>query len=262
MGLMQLVLKTLYTMTIKRVNGKILNNLWDIGAKHALFREDGKWYHQLNDFPGVLFDANGYIVFESHEEYLDCPHLQIKKDLHVPRGISSIPGYVKITEEYIIHEFSQQIDEISQKNKNYSKPNKITTRRKTEMLSVPKAVDISQPKKAKRVLSKTNRIIRDTRIAKWVKYVHSFQCQICGNAIELQNGNLYSEAHHLKPLGEPHNGPDIVENIVCVCPNHHAQLDYGAIEINKPDLNIVHGHRIGDQYINYHNTVIVKIYSG
>jgi hypothetical protein len=36
----------------KRITGKILNEAWQVGAKHALYREDGKWYHQLRDFPG------------------------------------------------------------------------------------------------------------------------------------------------------------------------------------------------------------------
>ncbi len=176
----------------------------------------------------------------------------------MPHGIKSIPGYVRIAEEYNIQEFSQKIKEISQKNYGITKKNSRVI--KPTIVEPPKAVDISQHSKVKRILSTTNRIIRDSKIAKWVKYVHRHQCQICGFTIKLQNGNLYSEAHHLKPLGEPYNGPDIIENIICVCPNHHAQLDYGAIEINLSELITVQGHNIGDEYIEYHNEVIVKLY--
>lgn len=244
----------------KKVNGKILNNLWEVGAKHALYHEDGKWYHQLRAFPGALFDARGYIVFESEAEYLDCVYLRIKRDLHIPDGIKSIPGYVKIAEEYYIADFTQQIREVSKQK--YKTNDKVSKSQESKIIDAPLASDISHSSKTRRTLSVENRIIRDTKIAKWVKYVHGYRCQICREAIELQNGNLYAEAHHLKPLGEPHNGPDVIENVLCVCPNHHAQLDYGAIEIDKSRLYNVQGHHIGDQYINYHNTVIIEKYSG
>lgn len=78
----------------EKVNGKRLNDEWNVGAKHALYREDGTWYHQLSDFPGALFDANGYIVFDSEADYRNCEYLQIGKQVSVPDGISSIPGYV------------------------------------------------------------------------------------------------------------------------------------------------------------------------
>ena len=79
---------------MQKLDGKTLNELWHVGAKHSLYREDGKWYHQLRDFPGALFDANGYVIFKTKEEYLASPFLQIQQDLHVPGGISSIPNYI------------------------------------------------------------------------------------------------------------------------------------------------------------------------
>ncbi|MCX5892441.1 MAG: HNH endonuclease, partial [Deltaproteobacteria bacterium] len=54
--------------------------------------------------------------------------------------------------------------------------------------------------------------------------------------------------HHIKPLGSPHDGPDVRENILCVCPNHHVMLDYGVIELDGVQLP-----GIGREYINYHN---------
>jgi 5-methylcytosine-specific restriction protein A len=81
----------------RNINGKYLNELWNVGAKHALYREDGKWYHNLIDFPGALFDINGYIVFKTEQDYLESPYLQIQQDLHVINGISSIQGYIRKT---------------------------------------------------------------------------------------------------------------------------------------------------------------------
>jgi len=41
-----------------------------------------------------------------------------------------------------------------------------------------------------------------------------------------------AEVVGMEPLGTPHNGPDVYENIVCVCPNHHVLLDYGVIPLD------------------------------
>jgi len=81
---------------MKKISGKYLNNLWGVNAKHALYREDGKWYHHLTQFPGALFDKHGYIMFTTSDEYKTSPYLQHTQDLHVPEGISQIPGYKKI----------------------------------------------------------------------------------------------------------------------------------------------------------------------
>jgi hypothetical protein len=83
----------------ERITGKLLSEKWNIDVQHALYREDGKWYHQLTDFPGALFDATGYILFETEEDYRNCGYLVIGKDVHVPEGIVSIPGYIYFDNE-------------------------------------------------------------------------------------------------------------------------------------------------------------------
>ncbi|TES82867.1 HNH endonuclease [Burkholderia cepacia] len=105
---------------------------------------------------------------------------------------------------------------------------------------------------------KTYRILRDTALARQIKLLHKNKCQICGESIKLPNGELYSEAHHIQPLGNPHKGPDTSENILVLCPNHHVMLDYGVIAIDPSKLNLHHKHKIGATYITYHNEVIMK----
>lgn len=79
-------------------NGRILNWKWGVVAKHALYRENGRWYHILQRFPGALFDAHGYIVFQTEREFRNCPHLSIGAEVNIrdPRGISAIQGYVRV----------------------------------------------------------------------------------------------------------------------------------------------------------------------
>lgn len=69
------------------------------GAAHSLYRETGDWYHHLKYFPGVLFDLNVYVTFQSENDYINSPYLRHAQDLNVPDGISSIPGYQYFTNE-------------------------------------------------------------------------------------------------------------------------------------------------------------------
>jgi len=104
----------------------------------------------------------------------------------------------------------------------------------------------------------TSRIIRDTALSVKVKAINSYKCQLCGLSLEMPAGKKYAEAHHIKPLGSPHGGPDIISNMICLCPNHHAELDYGAIKLKKEDITINQGHEISDEFIFYHNEVIYQ----
>ena len=102
------------------------------------------------------------------------------------------------------------------------------------------------------------RILRDTNLALEVKHLHEYKCQICGHTINLPDGKQYAEAHHIKPLGKPHNGPDVIANIICVCPNHHAELDYGVLKIDLSFLSFTAKHAIDSQYVDYHNQFVCK----
>ena len=84
---------------VSRRTGRKLNLELGIGARHALYREDGTWYHILERFPGALFDANGYVLFETQDDYRNCPGVAIGKEknwCHIPAGIVSLPGYVRV----------------------------------------------------------------------------------------------------------------------------------------------------------------------
>lgn len=89
------------------------------------------------------------------------------------------------------------------------------------------------------------RVVRDSNLTKTLKKQHEHKCQICGEALELGKEIYYSEAHHIKPLGEPHNGPDLAENIIILCPNHHVLCDYGAMELKIQDVKQRDVHVIG-----------------
>lgn len=206
----------------RKNTGRNLNEKWGVNANHALYRKDGTWYHRLTEFLAALFDANGYVLFETKDEYLNCPYLQLGKQTHCPEGVSSIPNYVRVEND------------------------------------VEQASDLAEPEGAVRTLCFTNRIVRDTPLARRIKKLHNNKCQVCSRTLTLFGGESYAEAHHIKPLGSVHQGPDVAKNIICVCPNCHAQLDYGAIKLRKAGLQFIPKHHIEDVYIDYHNSGIYK----
>jgi 5-methylcytosine-specific restriction endonuclease McrA len=124
----------------------------------------------------------------------------------------------------------------------------------------PKAIDFETDgvEEPERGYVTTYRILRDTNLARQLKVLYSHECQICNMTINLPSGERYSEAHHIIPLGSPHNGPDTPENIIVLCPNHHVMLDYGVIKLNAEIIVQKSGHKLSTQSINYHNQ---KIYS-
>ncbi len=88
--------KNMHELLPRRMSGDKLNREWKVGARQALYHKDGHWFNNLNLFPGALFDPNGYILFKTDQEYLKCKYLKIGKETNVPKGIWSIPGYVKM----------------------------------------------------------------------------------------------------------------------------------------------------------------------
>ena len=103
-----------------------------------------------------------------------------------------------------------------------------------------------------------SRLIRSTETANAVKILHNYRCQICGERLETPMGP-YAEAAHIRPLGRPHDGPDVQANILCLCPNHHVLFDMGAITIEDnlqidglpSSLRTVVGHSVSTDYLRY-----------
>src|SRR5699024_11865717 len=71
---------------------------------------------------------------------------------------------------------------------------------------------------------------RDQGIVQYLKSLYSNACQVCGEKIDVGGGINASEVHHIRPLGK-HNVPDIMENMIILCTNHHVMFDRGAITI-------------------------------
>jgi predicted restriction endonuclease len=69
------------------------------------------------------------------------------------------------------------------------------------------------------------RISRDIDTIAKLKLLREYKCQICGTSIKKKGGGLYIEGAHITP--KRRSGPEIPENILILCPNHHKEFDYG-----------------------------------
>jgi len=76
---------------------------------------------------------------------------------------------------------------------------------------------------------------RNNKIVKELKKLYGGKCQITGETLTFKkkNGELYSEVHHLIPLGE--SGSDSYANAIVLSPLIHRMLHYA--DVSEIDLN-------------------------
>lgn len=134
-------------------------------------------------------------------------------------------------------------------------------------MATGKSFDMDQPEGPSRIAMSVERVIRDSNLVRTVKNLYENRCQVCGTTIETGRAR-YSEGHHIKPLGGNHRGPDTADNIIVLCPNHHAEFDYGWMAVDPDTMEICHvdpgnqyvgerlsqvaGHEIAREYLRYH----------
>ena len=117
----------------------------------------------------------------------------------------------------------------------------------------------------RRIETTVQRIVRSTTVSQTVKTLNNHTCQTCHRLV-VTPGGPYAEAAHIKPLGTPHNGPDVLENVLCLCPTCHVLFDYGAFliddnlvvrsafdtQLDGRALLVKSSHKIDLECIRYH----------
>jgi|GEM_PF-799785 len=67
---------------------------------------------------------------------------------------------------------------------------------------------------------------RDPRIRNWVLDRAQGKCEFCGQkGFTTKAGKIYLETHHVIALCD--GGPDVVTNVIALCPNDHRQAHFG-----------------------------------
>lgn len=103
-----------------------------------------------------------------------------------------------------------------------------------------------------------SRLIRDTAVTRQVKSLYRHRCQVCDVQLQAPMG-VYAEAAHIMPLGAPHHGPDVLANVLCLCPNHHVLFDLGSFAVADDftlvglpgELHRKSEHQIGAKFLAY-----------
>ncbi len=182
--------------TLHRDKALHLNEAWSVGAVQARYSDDGHWYAKLTRFPAALFDAHGYVLFATEEEYISSPHLRIRKQISVPKpGISGIPGYVRVIDRDAPPTLDVDIH-----------PGGRTEGRRRLVYHLQRERNRAVVKAKKRQVS-------------------SLDCEICGFSFGETYGAVasdYCEAHHLRPLGEVESTTQTrMEDLAILCANCH-----------------------------------------
>lgn len=89
------------------------------------------------------------------------------------------------------------------------------------------------------------KVIERGEIANKIKEYIQYKCQICESlgqnpySFKKKNGEYYVETHHIIPVSDLENSKLSVDNLICLCPNHHREVHYGNVKIiNNNDMYV------------------------
>ena len=153
---------------------------------------------------------------------------------------------INLSEESLIT-FISGIYKINNSFKLESKLNKISKKQSIQMSFV---MPTTKNGPAQKNTAEVTRFLRDTSKVKKLKKLYDNKCQICSHTFEYKKNQFYSEVHHYNPLKD--NADDDIDNMIVVCPNHHAEFDYNLIAIDIDGKSILdrNGKKIAE--IHFH----------
>ena len=112
----------------------------------------------------------------------------------------------------------------------------------------------------------TTRPVTGSKAAQRVKALYDNSCQVCGQAVPVL-GKRYCEAVPIRPLGDPHQGSDSVDNMLCLCPNHRVMFEYGTFGVGDDHsllgirlyrrLQLSPEHGLDEHNLRYHREHIM-----
>ena len=133
--------------------------------------------------------------------------------------------------------------------------------------------DIEHPTSpSERVQYSGNRVKRNYSYAQQIRDLYDNTCQVCKVFLKTPTEGIgISEAAHIKAIGKPHNGPDTKANMICLCPNHHAQFDrysfyiepgtleiVGLDEFKRKSITIHKKHKVKEEFFEYQKQQYLK----
>ena len=204
---------------------------------------------------------NDWFLFAYNGKYMYAAQVKEQRKLVVSfKNITEISrGFVKTNNELGISSSMPSVHRIPLLDVNDSKTQQIIKKyhsiegflheRKIQ-IKKPHIKEITiEPASVKKIPKKIKttivRVIRDTAKTKKLKIRYDNICQVCRYKI----AENYSDVHHVWPIGD--KGDDDYDNMLVLCPNHHAMFDLALIqfdELRKGHLVHVNGKEIGKLY--------------
>ena len=124
-----------------------------------------------------------------------------------------------------------------------------------------------------RVQGMTSRLKRDIKLSEKIKKMYDHRCQVCDVQLHSPSGPIAIGAQ-IRGLGRPHNGPDTIENMLCLCPNHHDQFDrlafcvepeslkiIGLNDFEERHIKVLNRHRLDKQFLEYHKALVFETHN-
>ena len=190
-----------------------LNESWAAGAVQARYSDDGHWYAALTRFPAALFDATGYLLFATEEQYRASPHIRLGKQISVPKpGISAVPGYVRMVEETALENTDLDVHGFEAVEGN------------------------------RQLVVHLQRERNQALVRKKKEGAPSLNCEACEFSFGQAYGKLageYCEVHHLVPLAEAEKSRTTrLKDLAILCANCHRVIHlrnppYGLLELKE-----------------------------
>jgi len=105
----------------------------NIVAKHGVYSRLGDFYHKLEKWPGAVYDFDGYVIFNTKEDYTASKFLRISptsNSVHVIGSLKEAPGYIYYPKH--LYNYFEQIPDEKIKQEDISKIKKDKTITATE----------------------------------------------------------------------------------------------------------------------------------
>ena len=258
--------KEFHANFIKKSSNKKISHFW----KFSKSKNNAEILKNVQKNDWFLFAYDGKYEYASQVSNNTRFHVSFKKIKSISRSFMRTNSELGISSNMpSVHNFSLlQIDDDITKNvvKKYESIEKFLVEGKISTKKSPKKIvknvtieAASIEKIPKKINYETVRVIRDTVRTKKLKIRYDNKCQVCKYKI----AENYSDVHHIWPIGDkPIGGNDDYDNMLVLCPNHHAMFDLALIqfdELEKWNLVHVNGDKIGklylkkDHYINPKN---------
>lgn len=152
---------------------------------------------------------------------------------------TSIPFYqmIKFSKKKLSSEAFPGLYEAKNEFKKYVEQKDVPKTKKHYVKLKPVTIPVDFAGSPETKTEKVTRFIRDTQKTRLLKKKYHNKCQVCSYQIPIGSQKFYSEVHHLYPLKD--GGDDNFNNMLVLCPTHHAEFDYKVIGIDLDGITII-----------------------